>query len=65
MSLHKRDREARRPDKAWRTSSLLQLLRAKYVDEFDIVGTFWYNKTIDTQTMENNNDDQQNITPDR
>ena len=64
--LHKRDREARRPDKAWRTATLIQLLTPKRVDEFDIVGTFWwYNKTIDIQTTENNYEDHSYITSNR
>ena len=65
MLLNKRDREARRPDKAWRTATLIQLLTPKRVDEFDIVGTFWYNKTINIQTTETNHEDHPHITSDR
>ena len=66
MLLNKRDREARRPDKAWRTATLIQLLTPKRVDEFDILGTFWwYNKTIDIQTTENNYEDHPHITSNR
>ena len=46
LHLHKRDRYARRPDKAWRSKMLREFIRGQ---RFDMQDTFWYNNSTETK----------------
>jgi hypothetical protein len=53
LHLHKRDRYARRPDKAWRSKMLREFIRGQ---RFDMQDTFWYNNSTETkETKDNDN----------
>ena len=53
LHLHRRDRYARRPDKAWRSKMLREFIRGQ---RFDMQDTFWYNNSTKTkETKDNDN----------
>ena len=57
LHLNKRDRYARRPDKAWRSKWLREVTRSFTL--FDIENRFWYNNITETmETKDNDNDTQ-------
>ena len=53
LHLNKRDRYARRPDKAWRSKMLREFIRR---GPFDIKDTFWYNNSTATNMETKDND---------
>ena len=60
LHLHKRDRYARRPDKAWRSKMLREFIRGQ---RFDMQDTFWYNNITPTNEETKDNADTQRDSP--